>query len=72
MKKFIEAAQDRDKQTLFQQTLEESISANHPVRAIDAVVELFDFIKWENEYSGGGSINSGSNRPVKSSVFVVM
>ena len=69
MKKFIEAAQDRDQQSLFQQTLEESISANHPVRAIDAVVELFDFIKWENEYSGGGRPSYSPHDMVKLFIY---
>jgi transposase len=54
MEKYIRATQDRDQQTLFRETLEESLPDDHPVRSVDSIVDLFDFSEWECEYSGGG------------------
>jgi transposase len=54
METFIRAALDRDQQTMFRETLEESIPANHAVRMIDEIVDMMQFEKWEREYQGGG------------------
>ena len=54
MEKYIRSAIDRDQQTLFRETLEETLPTDHPVRSADAIVDLFDFSRWECEYPGGG------------------
>ncbi|MCK4518145.1 IS1182 family transposase [Candidatus Babeliales bacterium] len=54
MKTFIEPPSDRYQQAFFRETIDDSIPSDHPVRAVDFIVEQFDYSGWLTEYSGGG------------------
>lgn len=42
----------RDQYVLIRSTLDESLRQDHPVRALDAILKMLDFEKWEARYSG--------------------
>ena len=43
----------RDPLLLFSPTLDDSISAEHPVRLVDEILRAQDWSAWEQEYDGG-------------------
>ena len=51
MMDWAKAPLDRNQVTLFAPTLDDSVSADHPVRLFDDVMRTVDFLSWENNYN---------------------
>ncbi|MCG7853732.1 MAG: IS1182 family transposase [Methanosarcinaceae archaeon] len=54
MKKFIGPKVNRFQHTFLQESLDESLSSDHPVRVYDFVLSQHDWFEWESGYPGGG------------------
>jgi len=54
MKTFIGSVVDRTQYALLQETLEDSITRDHPVRVLDWVLDRMDWSEWIARYPGGG------------------
>jgi transposase len=54
LKKFIGPKLDRNQRTFLRESLDESVSADHPVRVYDFILSQHDWSEWESEYPGGG------------------
>ena len=45
---------DRFQHTFLRESLDESVSPDHPVRVYDFILSQHDWFEWESGYPGGG------------------
>ena len=51
-KHWAQAPEPREQSILFFPTLDESVPAEHPIRTLDAILDLYDWTEWEKRYDG--------------------
>jgi transposase len=51
-KRWAQAPAPRDQQVLFADTLDGIVPAEHPIRALNAILDAFDWLEWEKRYDG--------------------
>lgn len=54
MKRFITPPYDRHQAVLFRETLDATLSSDHPVRVVDELLDQVEWSDWESRYGGGG------------------
>ena len=72
MKTFIGPLVDRSQYALIQETLEDSIPKDHPVRVLDWMLDQHDWSEWIARYPGGGRPAYPPNLMVKLLVYAYM